>query len=562
MEKLKFVKPTKELEKDAIDFVKEFYEYNSAIEGVNGLHKYLDNYDAWLQKIEMERTQVTDDKNVPTETYFLVRDTDNKIVGMTTVRLDLNRRFRRLGGNIGGSIRPTERRKGYSKTSLYLGLLTFEKHGINEIMIDCDKNNLASKSTIESLGGILVKEEYLEDFDCIKLDYVVNVKEAIKKYAEIYENHIERNEDAFDNKITDIFYEQIVKEAQHGRVDCYFIKNIIFNLIIENEVKMQSDDLNCEGLLVPNLKITNKELFDRLLTLYVEKALSHYDKSEFEFLEDLDYMNLDSNLNSIKYNYLIKYIICSLIANMSYTDFENPIEFLQNRIDMFDNKIIDMDSDEFACVGYLNTIGANLYIKEEKSPINSETAFRLRGYLEFNDGYKLLMPEVYAGNTKDKYLVYGIQKTTKSSLDDEAGYLKQIRKGMIAKINGAPEHYFLMTMVLLSLCQDKQIEIVPFLVERWNAKRVALSKKKDMSLEEAHEYQERLQTNITNVFIRNFTKLEDVSQGIDFLAAPFELDDRLHISIQDDFMSRAPLFNEVYNKIQEYKEENREIQRN
>ncbi len=559
MERLKFVKPTKELKKDAIDFINEFYEYNSALEGVNGLHRYLDNYDEWLKKISSERTQTTDNKNVPTETYFVVRENDNKIVGMTTIRLDLNSRFRRFGGNIGACVRPTERKKGYNKITLYLGLLTFAKNGINEIMVDCDKNNLGSKKTIESLGGKLVKEEYLEDLDCIKLDYVIDVKESIKKYSEIYDKFAISSDEHLDSKVIDIFYNQIAKEAQHGRVDCYFMMNIIFNLIIENNIKTQCDDLNYEGLLIPNLKITNKEIFDNLLTLYVEKALNHYDKSEFDFLEDLNYMNLEGDLNSIKYNYLIKYIICSLIANMSYTDFENPIEFLQNRIDMFDNKIIE--DEDFTCLGHLNTIGAKLYIKEEKSPIKSETPYRLRAYLKYNDGYKLLAPEVYVGKAKDKYLVYGIQKTSKSSMDDAEKYLKQIRKGMIAKINGSPEHYFLMTMILLSLCNDKQIEVVPFLVERWNAKKMALSKKKDMTTNEAFEYQEKLQTNITNVFIRNFTKLEDVTEGIDILSSPFEIDDRLHINVQDDLNSRAPLFNEIYNKVQEYKEENKNFQR-
>lgn len=559
MEKLKFVIPTKELEKEAIDFINEFYEYNSALEGVNGLHRYLDNYDEWLKKISLERTQTTDNKNVPTETYFVVRENDNKIVGMTTIRLDLNSRFRRFGGNIGASTRPTERKKGYSKISLYLSLLTFERNGINEIMIDCDKNNLGSKSTIEALGGKLVKEEYLEDLDCIKLDYVINVKESIKKYSGIYEKHTISSDERLDSKVKDVFYNQIVKEAQHGRVDCYFMMNIAFNLIIENNIKMQSDDLNYEGLLIPNLKITNKEIFDNLLTLYVEKALNHYDRSEFDFLEDLNYMNLEGDLNSIKYNYLIKYIICSLIANMSYTDFENPIEFLQNRIDMFDNKIIE--GKDFTCLGYLNTIDAKLYIKEEKSPIKSETPYRLRAYLEYNDGYKLLAPEVYVGNAKNKYLVYGIQKTSKSSTEDEEKYLKQIRKGMIAKINGSPEHYFLMIMILLSLCNDKQIEVVPFLVERWNAKTMALSNKKNLTTNEAFEYQEKLQTNITNAFIRNFTKLEDVTKGIDILLSPFEIDDRLHLNIQDDLISRAPLFNEIYNKVQKYKEENKKLQR-
>ena len=100
MDRLKYIKPTKELEAEAIDFIKEFYEYNSSIEGVNGLHRYLDNYDEWLKKIEMERHQQVDDIVVPTETYFLVRESDQKIVGMATLRFALNKRFQKFGGNM------------------------------------------------------------------------------------------------------------------------------------------------------------------------------------------------------------------------------------------------------------------------------------------------------------------------------------------------------------------------------------------------------------------------------------------------------------------------------
>ena len=41
VDKLKHVKPLKEHEKDAINYIKEFYEYNSNINGSGGLHKYL-----------------------------------------------------------------------------------------------------------------------------------------------------------------------------------------------------------------------------------------------------------------------------------------------------------------------------------------------------------------------------------------------------------------------------------------------------------------------------------------------------------------------------------------
>ena len=55
------------------------------------------------------------EEKVPAETYFLVRKRDNKIVGMINIRLQLHEKLKEFGGNIGYSIRPTERRKGYNK---------------------------------------------------------------------------------------------------------------------------------------------------------------------------------------------------------------------------------------------------------------------------------------------------------------------------------------------------------------------------------------------------------------------------------------------------------------
>lgn len=317
-----------------------------------------------------------------------------------------------------------------------------------------------------------------------------------------------------DAQILEIFYTKIVPEAQTGKIDCYFTMNIVFDLTIDNKEIKRCEDLPYDGILIPTLKITNKPLFDHLLIEYVKKAIGTYHPSDFSFLSDLDKSNLE-NLEQIKEEYLIKYIICTLFANASYSDFSHPVEFLENRIAMLENPILG-DKEEID-LGYIASIGARIYIKEEVSPIKSETPYRIKSYLEFDDGYKLLLPEIYAGNSGNKYQLYGIQKTTKSDNTDERPYLKQIRKGFIAKINGALEHYFLAVMLFLSLCNDKEIEVVPFLVERWNAKRIAIQDKAkrfpDFPLLEKEKEQEIIQSNITDIFIRYFTKLEDISRG-------------------------------------------------
>ena len=193
MEKLELIQPNKSYEKQAIEYIKEFYKYNSNINGVGGLYRYLDNYDAWLKKLEEDRTRKMTEEKVPAETYFLVRKRDKKIVGMINIRLQLNEKLKAFGGNIGYSIRPTERRKGYNKINLYLALQICQKHKIKEVMLDCDKYNLGSAKTMQALGGKLTKEYYDENVKCLVQQYIIDVDKSVEKYKNILYKSIEKN---------------------------------------------------------------------------------------------------------------------------------------------------------------------------------------------------------------------------------------------------------------------------------------------------------------------------------------------------------------------------------
>ena len=126
------------------------------------------------------------------EHIFFVRINDNKIIGMINIRLALNERLKKFGGNIGYCIRPTERRNGYNKINLYLGLKICQKYGIKEVLLDADKYNPASWRTIELLGGINTREYFDEEnAHCIVKDYTINVDESIKNNSIIYEEKIE-----------------------------------------------------------------------------------------------------------------------------------------------------------------------------------------------------------------------------------------------------------------------------------------------------------------------------------------------------------------------------------
>ena len=101
MERLKHVRPSIEYKEDAIRYIKEHYECGSQIHGVGGLDKCLNDYEGWLKRVEEERNMEPSETWVPAETYFLVRESDNKIVGMISIRLTLNKALEEFGGHIG-----------------------------------------------------------------------------------------------------------------------------------------------------------------------------------------------------------------------------------------------------------------------------------------------------------------------------------------------------------------------------------------------------------------------------------------------------------------------------
>ena len=187
MDKLRFEIPSIKRKQDAIDYINEFYQYNSEINGSGGLDRYVKDYEGWLEKLEKDYAMIPSEERVPARTYFLVRESDNRIVGMINIRLALNERLKKFGGHIGYSIRPTERQKGYNKVNLYLALEVCQQHGIKEVFMDCDKENPASAKTMQSLGGKLIREYYDdENAKCVVQDYIIDVDKALEDYKDVY----------------------------------------------------------------------------------------------------------------------------------------------------------------------------------------------------------------------------------------------------------------------------------------------------------------------------------------------------------------------------------------
>ena len=165
--KMKLVFPTIEYKEKAIDFINEFYEYGSAINGSGSLDWFLkeSTYEEWLVKV-MRYIDIANipKPGVPALTYFYVREEDDNIIGMVNIRLALNDFLRKEGGHIGYCVRPTERRKYYATDMLTRAIDVCGAIGINEVLLSCDKDNAASAGVIRKCDGLLKDELYSETF--------------------------------------------------------------------------------------------------------------------------------------------------------------------------------------------------------------------------------------------------------------------------------------------------------------------------------------------------------------------------------------------------------------
>ena len=185
MERLYYEVPGPARKADAVAFINEFIEYGSNINGTAGLQRYLDNYEGWLDRLNEDYYRMPNGEQVPARTYFLVRDSDRRIVGMINIRLSLNERLKEYGGHIGYSIRPSERGKGYNKINLYLGLKVCDKYDIGEVFMDADLENPASWKTMEALGGVRVRQHYDDVYaHATVVDYIIDVKKALAEHPE------------------------------------------------------------------------------------------------------------------------------------------------------------------------------------------------------------------------------------------------------------------------------------------------------------------------------------------------------------------------------------------
>ena len=180
MEKFYLESPSIKRKDEAINYVKEFYENNSNLNGDSGLDKYLDDYEGWLEFLnKLSNPSTAPSGYCPGYEYFLIRKNDSKLVGLINLRHNLNKNLLLHGGHIGYSIKVSERRKGYNKINLYLCLIKARELGLDKVLLTAYDDNIGSVKTILDAGGVL--ENKINDNGKLLGRYWIDVEESLKK---------------------------------------------------------------------------------------------------------------------------------------------------------------------------------------------------------------------------------------------------------------------------------------------------------------------------------------------------------------------------------------------
>ena len=198
MERFYFEIPSIERKEEVLEYMNEFIENKSKLHGSSGLDRCAKDisYEEWLDDVinSTEEEYAKSKKRVPASTFLMIRENDNKMVGIVNIRHYLDVALKNVGGHIGGSIRPSERGKGYAKIQLYLCLLECKKLGIDEVMIDCEKSNVKSDKAIQSIGGVLDKEFYYRLRNTYIRNYNVNVDKSLEKLKGTCDKQVKKKE--------------------------------------------------------------------------------------------------------------------------------------------------------------------------------------------------------------------------------------------------------------------------------------------------------------------------------------------------------------------------------
>lgn len=149
IQKPQFAEPSMQYKDSYLDALKEYNEVDGDKIDIEEREK---NFEGFISKLEADK-KPQDPNRVPSFEYWYVNG--DRYIGKINYRSELNDSLRLKGGNVGYSIRPSERGKGYATEMMKYIIEKAKNEGQKELLLSCDSDNVASIKVIEKSGGIL-----------------------------------------------------------------------------------------------------------------------------------------------------------------------------------------------------------------------------------------------------------------------------------------------------------------------------------------------------------------------------------------------------------------------
>ncbi len=345
-------------------------------------------------------------------------------------------------------------------------------------------------------------------------------------------------------EVLEIFYNEIIPEAEEGRIDCYFIYNIMFSTIIEDK---RLTNANKDGLFIPTLIVKNKKEFDNLLVSYMNIATLFYKKEKREEENEHDY---------------IKKVMALLWSNATSEDFINPCYYLRKRIEFMN---MNIDAKEY------NTSLGKINIDLRKNSISNETPYYLNITIDDN-----MMPMVHLGVYRNKLYIYGVQNKSEERSKKLNRALYRVNEGLpVDEPTDNIDHpenlrgvtpSTLVSLLLAILCFHnlgiEEVVAPVWLPVRWNAKEIMYDYKAEyllkrggdkdaleQELKNSRNKHIEIQRNLTDKFIRTFRRLEYHMSNMKVTALPLVDDEELHMVVDGSLECNNSLLKELYDVI-------------
>jgi predicted acetyltransferase len=112
-----------------------------------------EQWSVYLQRLRQRRRglELPPDR-VPA--MFLVAQAGSRLVGRVSSRHEFNAFLGDFSGHIGNSVRPGNRRRGYTTEILRQALIVARAEGVDRVLLTCDDDNTGSAIVIERAGGV------------------------------------------------------------------------------------------------------------------------------------------------------------------------------------------------------------------------------------------------------------------------------------------------------------------------------------------------------------------------------------------------------------------------